>query len=265
MRFHVSCVRVKGTLSPLVAVYLRIFSTQNRSRPRWVKPSELNTNGLTGRPFVCDTNGMASPGELVAVMAATLDVPRATVAQYDRVLAENGLRSSGGRGLSAAKVTAADAANLLIAIMGSPISGAAIKDAAQTCKLYAALRNEKTIGARIDVRSHELKGLAELPARHSLQSALVALIEGAMDAQTSSTEKPIGRSDKDQLLNVQLNGPLPWAQIAVFSNSRRSFYPRTRLTYSRNPHERRSTDLRQTRAVTFRTIRLLGATLKQAG
>jgi hypothetical protein len=210
---------------------------------------------------------MASPGELVAVMADTLGVPRVTVVQYDRVLAENGLRSSGGRGLSAAKLTAADAANLLIAIMGSPISGAAIKDAAQICKLYAALRNEKTIGARINVRSHELKGLADLPATHSLQNALVALIEGAMDADTSSTEKPSARSDKDQLLNVQLNGPLPWAQIAVL-NPRRSLYRRewsTRLIYSGNPHERRSTDLHQTRVVTFRTIRLLAATLKQAG
>ena len=65
---------------------------------------------------------MATPGQLVKAMAATLGLSEATVGQYDRVLAENGLRSKGGRGLSAARVTAADAANLLIAIMASPIS-----------------------------------------------------------------------------------------------------------------------------------------------
>ena len=158
---------------------------------------------------------MASPGGLVAVIADTLGVPRVTVVQYDRVLAENGLRSSGGRGLSAAKITAADGANLLIAIMGSPISGAAIKDAAQTCRLYGALPNLKTIGLRQELR-HQLKELWELPQQHSLQSALVALIEGAMDAETSSTQKLTGDFDKDQILNVQLNGPLPWAQISIF-------------------------------------------------
>jgi hypothetical protein len=45
---------------------------------------------------------MATPGQLV-----------------DRVLAESGLRTTGGRGLSAAQVTAADAANLLLAICGA--------------------------------------------------------------------------------------------------------------------------------------------------
>jgi hypothetical protein len=201
---------------------------------------------------------MASPGELVAVMADTLGVPRATVVQYDRVLAENGLRSSGGRGLSAAKITAADAANLLISIMGSPISGAAIKDAAQNCRLYGALRNLKTIGPRQELR-HQFKGLAELPQHHSLQSALVALIEGAMDAETSSTQKSTG----DELLDFQLNGPLPWAQIVV-RNSWRSLHPRIRLTYSRNPRERSFTDLHQSRQITFKTIRMLAATLRMA-
>jgi hypothetical protein len=78
---------------------------------------------------------MATPGQMVQTLAEATGVPRATVAQFDRVLAENGLRSSGGRATSAARVTPRDVANLLLAIMGSPMSGAAIKEAARTCRI----------------------------------------------------------------------------------------------------------------------------------
>ena len=46
---------------------------------------------------------MATPGQLVECVATALDVPQATVVLYDRVLAENGLRSKGGRGKSAGR------------------------------------------------------------------------------------------------------------------------------------------------------------------
>ena len=202
---------------------------------------------------------MASPGELVAVMADTLGVPRATVAQYDRALAENGLRSSGGRGLSAAKVKAADAANLLIAIMGSPISGAPIKDAAQTCKLYGALRYHIGVRGRPKIPSHKLfKRLADLPATHSFHKALVALIEGATGVDSIS-------ADELDLLDVQLTGPFHRARIivhdpqAVFDSRKWA-----RLTYlGRGGIERRDFGLRQSREVTLRTIWQLAATLRQ--
>ena len=75
---------------------------------------------FTHSPFACYTDRrrveMATPGQLVQAMATALGISVATVTQYDRQLAENGLRSKGGRGVSAAAVTARDAANLLIAI-----------------------------------------------------------------------------------------------------------------------------------------------------
>ena len=82
---------------------------------------------------------MATPGQLVLTMAGALGVSAATVALFDRVLAEHGLRSKSGRGTSAAKVNARDAANLLISILGSPMEGAAVKAAATTCRTYSAL------------------------------------------------------------------------------------------------------------------------------
>ena len=47
---------------------------------------------------------MASPGELVQLMADILGTSKASVVQYDRTLSEHGLRSRGGRGTSAARV-----------------------------------------------------------------------------------------------------------------------------------------------------------------
>src|SRR4051812_9790994 len=82
---------------------------------------------------------MATPGQLVKCIAEALGIPAPTVVQYDRLLAENGLRSKGGRGNSAANVTPIDAANLLIAIMGSPVAGASIKPAIEVCKTYGKL------------------------------------------------------------------------------------------------------------------------------
>lgn len=60
---------------------------------------------------------VATPGELVTTVAEVTGVARPTVADIDRRLAAAGLRTVGGRGLSAAKMTAKDAAYLLIALL----------------------------------------------------------------------------------------------------------------------------------------------------
>ena len=82
---------------------------------------------------------MATPGQLVQAMADVLGISRATVTVYDRALAENGLRSKSGRGMSAARVTSLDAANLLIALAASPVFGFSAKDAVWNCQTYASL------------------------------------------------------------------------------------------------------------------------------
>jgi hypothetical protein len=211
---------------------------------------------------------MATPGQLVEAMSKVLGLSEATVAQYDRILAENGLRSKGGRGLSAARVTANDAANLLIAIMGSPISGGAIKDAAHTCKRYAALPNLERAAMRETLKSYGLDGLAGLPAKHNLHSALVALIEGAIDGELmlwSAPDDAMRGADKnlDNLLRVRLDGPSPWAQIIAHVPPHLGIDPKRwgRLVYTRIPKDRK--DLHQSRQVTFRTIRMLAENLQE--
>ena len=117
---------------------------------RRVSPSVHNANDIAGsisfvlnadEEFGQEDSTMATPGQLVECVATALNVPQSTVVLYDRVLAESGLRSKGGRGKSAPKVTAEDAANLLIAIAGTSSGG--IATAARTVQLYSGLRYRK--------------------------------------------------------------------------------------------------------------------------
>jgi hypothetical protein len=218
---------------------------------------------------------MATPGQLVTIMANALGMPAATVGQYDRVLAENGLRSKSGRGPSAARVTAGDMANLLLAIMASPISGAAIKDAARTCHAYGALPNIERAALRPNLRLAGLKRLADLPAKHSLHDALVALIEGptTKNFRIEDPENPIrsAYSGGDHLLMVRVDSPYQWAEIFVDSGPGGNPAKWGRLVYTgffqKHPGTAKPllNDLHQSRRITFRTIRRLAEILRKAG
>src|SRR5439155_17694246 len=119
-----------GGLGPPAGAQISDSVGATRSPPFVPTPSVDNANGLRTNAIWAKRRWklrevlMATPGQLVKCIAEALGIPEPTVVQYDRLLAENGLRSKGGRGTSAAKVTAVDAANLLIAIMGSPVAGA---------------------------------------------------------------------------------------------------------------------------------------------
>jgi hypothetical protein len=205
---------------------------------------------------------MATPGQLVKAMADALGISAATVGQYDRVLAENGLRSKAGRGLSAARVTAADAANLLIAIMGSPVSGAAIKDAALTCKVYGALPKYEKAAKRRTLRLLGAKKLAALPVRHSLRDGLIALIEEAM----IGTMSPDGEKEHEPRgMTIELSGPPPRADISVFARRSQRYgamvftQPTSKLHQKNFPAM--GADLKQSRSISFETIAILADTL----
>jgi hypothetical protein len=124
---------------------------------------------------------VATPGELVRAVANVLRVPEPTVVQHDRNLVAAGLRSKGGRGLSAAQVTSEDAANLVISICGASPFSASVKDTVTTYHRYAALRafgSGSKPGNFSRVRT-QLPTLGLLPDGHSFRDALAALIESA--------------------------------------------------------------------------------------
>lgn len=118
---------------------------------------------------------MASPGEMVKTIAAALGMPEATVVVHDRNLVVAGLRTKGGRGRSAAKVTARDAANLLTAVMGA----GQIKDSVLVIQRYEATRIHESTSPHEAWTDFIVPEMAALPPDHSFLDGLEALIQAA--------------------------------------------------------------------------------------
>jgi len=241
---------------------------------------------LTSRHLRFMEMGVASPGQLVEAMADALGLPPATVTQYDRVLAEAGLRSKRGRGTSAAKVTARDAAHLLIAILGAPIEGGSVNQAVHICQTYGSMPLLPRFGYSLQAfRSFGLSQLKNLPTNHTLADLVEALIGGI--AQGHQFKEP-GRRRKspfddeqlrsgDDQFRITLQGPRPWASIRLTHDIAEDWMekmvardrpsPPPELIYfdaaSRQHPKRRidGPDMFQERTVSFRTIRALGSLL----
>jgi hypothetical protein len=131
---------------------------------------------------------MASPAQLVRCFSEATGVSLATITDLDRRLLQRSLRSKGGRGPHAARVTPLDAARLLTAILGSAQAN------------LAAVAVDRYAGTQVDLhRSSEkifansgLSDLARLPARHSfvdgLEHLITSAITGALAAMIENTE-----------------------------------------------------------------------------
>jgi hypothetical protein len=148
-----------------------------------------------------ESDCMASPGQLVHVLAAALGIPEATLAQHDRNLRNEGLRSVRGRGWAAPNVTARDLAQLIIAILGS----AQVKDSDASVRRYAATRayaprSSENLFARLGIDE-----LAALPREHSFIDVLEALI---VAASTGSLAKSLARQAKKHKSDMEAVAPL---------------------------------------------------------
>ena len=215
---------------------------------------------------------MATPGQLVRIMAETLGVPAETVTNYDRVLSENGMRSKSGRGRGAAKVTAGDAANLLIAIMGSPIAGASVKEAANTCRTYGSLPKLGHVSGTMGFAKLGLPTLDELPSEHTLHEGISALINSATKGEhyriPRYSIRGLGKSDP--FFGIELDGPQPWAGIYADGTGTgeefaRLVYNKIKIVAGRaiplKSDRQDKGNLSQSRRITYRTIRALGSLL----
>ena len=187
---------------------------------------------------------MATPGELVHIVAHVLGISEATVVQHDRNLTAGGLRTKGGRGPSAAHVTSLDAANLLIAICGAPISGASVKETLTTCNRYGSLQayNGGKLGAFSNVKS-QLPTLGKLHHGHSFRDAISALIESLAAGEFHFAGRRSGT------VSVSFRGPEPSGIISV--QVRR----KALLIYRENANPFHSDkDLEQERWFTIKTL-----------
>jgi hypothetical protein len=154
---------------------------------------------------------VATPGHLVRVMADILGIPEPTVVQHDRNLAAAGLRSKSGRGLSAARVTSLDAANLLISICAASPFGASVKESITTYERFAMLKAHR--GAKLEDFSRvagPLPTLGSLRKGHLFRDALAALIDSiAFGEFTFLDGGPTGT------VYVSLDDPGPAASIRI--------------------------------------------------
>lgn len=129
-------------------------------------------------PFESYTDGNMTPMQLVQAVADATGLPEETIVQHDRNLLVAGLRTKGGRGSSAAKVTYLDAARLLTASLGA----LRVKYSAETVREHEATAVDLS---RSDLSRLEL--LKKIPALwrlnldHGFVSMVAALIEASAD------------------------------------------------------------------------------------
>lgn len=114
---------------------------------------------------------MATSTELTKRMASALGVPEPTVALQMRLIREAGMMTQGGRGRSAAHMTAGDAAALLIAVVGA-ISP---KDSVEAVRSYGSI---KVTTSELPPGSFpEFDALGEV---HSFAEGIAAIIQASV-------------------------------------------------------------------------------------
>ncbi len=135
---------------------------------------------------------MASPRQLVKSVAEAFGVSVETVTVIDRIIADEGLRTKGGRGRSAARMTARDGAALLYSVAAAPLRGALIKETATMARIFSNLpaavavvnlsEDGKSVKKTVlpDTRwwlgGIPLRPLLDLGAKHTASDALSAII-----------------------------------------------------------------------------------------
>ena len=137
-----------------------------------------------------------TPGQLVQAMTIAMDVPRKNVVAHDRNLVLAGLRTIGGRGLSAPAVTPLDAARLLVANLAAlrtmdtvstvrAFESAMFVPPATYASAAAALHADGDF-EHPDLKLYDATDVLDLPIfrlppKHNFVEAVAELIAGASD------------------------------------------------------------------------------------
>lgn len=138
---------------------------------------------------------MATPKQLVQVVALQTGVSEATVIVHDRNLLVAGLRTEGQRGRGTSTVTYQDAANLIIAVAASRN----VKDSAKTVEIYGPLSASEPLLFEDDGRD-VIRG-------ETFGDALAAFLEVVPPARDEFKDSENG------YVNVYIYGPKPEARI----------------------------------------------------
>jgi hypothetical protein len=214
---------------------------------------------------------MATPAELVSAISLATGIPLPTMVDIDRKLVTGNLRTKGGRGFNAARMTPLDAARLVTAVLASPQANASV----EAVQRYTLTRIDKRRSTAETYTGTGLDDLA-LPARHSFVDALAAVIASAA---TGSLAKQLAAAG---------DGAVPGIEIFAFTRATRG---RIRITglpneqtvsveYAAIPPKAKSSqpdkgrravvenasgDLEQSRRITERTVLAIAKLLSKEG
>ena len=214
-----------------------------------------------------------TPGQLVHAVAVALDVSEGTVVLHDRNLAAAGLRTKGGRGPSAAKVTPLDAARLFVATLTS----VKVTDSVEMLQTFEALRFDPAYPtaeiAATRGRAFSDPAVLALPPDHNLVDAIAALIGDA-------SRPPVDQVQYLQrFASLMVTCETPWARADITHFER----PITTAHYRRPSRPSSGADVpfipdppvyqmymhaygvRQRRAATGSAIILLGKAFREDG
>jgi len=196
---------------------------------------------------------MSSPGEFAKCVADALHVPEPTVAVHDRNLRTAGLRSKSGRGRGAAKVTARDAASLLVAVLGSE----QVKDSADAVRRYGTTGAQLRPADRKALNALGITELTALPRDHSFIDAVEALIEsaatGSLATWTPSPTKGTRKADDVPLIEIAAHSPGTFADIRL-ADTKRGITVSIRYTARGISVSRADIGLQQYRFITTPTL-----------
>jgi hypothetical protein len=123
-----------------------------------------------------------TPIQLVEAVAACTGLSKETVVQHDRNLVVAGLRTKGGRGSSAAKVTHQDGARLLTAALGA----LRVKDSTETVRDHEATALD-LVRCEHSLADAPIPAVANLSPDHNFVEALTAIV-AAIDHQEISAD-----------------------------------------------------------------------------
>ena len=129
---------------------------------------------------------MATPAQLVNVISDVTGTPLATITDIDRRLIKVGLRTKHGRGFNAARMTALDAARILVALLASP----QVTQSVDAVTRYAATQADSTRSSDGLFVASMLDDLAALPARHSFVEGIAALVASATNGSLAKLTTP---------------------------------------------------------------------------
>jgi hypothetical protein len=186
---------------------------------------------------------MATPAQLLNVIASTTGVPLPTLVDIDRRLVTAGLRRKAGRGRSAVQMSTLDAARLLTVLLGSSQANTSV----EALERYFHAYHDK-VRLEAAVRNADcLEDLVGLPAKHSFVDAL----ETVIFSTSSGSLAPL------------MNGTRP-ARIEIFAFTgatrgriRLSGLPKGAIAnfeYAASGERKAAGDLEQSRRVTEQTI-----------